>query len=301
VSSIYPLYVVIPNWNLCADTIKCVRSVFEAGRGLDVSVVVADNGSTDGSPEALRRAFGERVHQVLMGRNTGFAGAVNAGMRYAFERGAGSALVLNNDTVIDPQMLRLLGEAAEEHPDAGIVGPAIFYIEPPDRIWRLGDRDYAWLPIPLRIADREARQPVVEMGYATGCGMLVRREVVEAIGYLDDVYFMYYEDADFSRRARERGFRILCVPQAKMWHRVSATARQDGVRQVYWRSRSQAIFYRKHARGGLKPLAHLFVAGKTALAWAQFALHGQRDHTRSLMAGTLAGYGIRLDGGGGHA
>jgi GT2 family glycosyltransferase len=269
-----------------------VRSVEAASCGLAVRIVVVDSGSTDGSPAALAEAFGSRVGQVLMGRNAGFAGAVNAGMRYAFENGAASALVLNNDTVVDSRMLAALGEAGSTHRDAGILCPLIYYLSPASRIWRMGDRDSAWLPIPRRISDREAGKPVVEIDYGTGCGMLVRREVVEAIGYLDESFFMYYEDADFCARARRSGFRILCVPAAVMWHKVSASWRGDGAAQAYWRSRSQALFYRKHARQGPRRLAHVYVAGKTAAAWARYRIRGQPAQAESLLRGYREGYRV---------
>jgi GT2 family glycosyltransferase len=293
-SSIFPLYAVIPNWNLAADTISCVESLFAAAEGLDVAVIVVDNASTDGSQEALAASFGRRVIQLQMPRNMGFTGAVNAGMRYSMEHGAAAALILNNDTVVDRKMLVTLGQAARAHPEAGILGPAIYYMHPPDRVWRLGDRDYRWLPIPLRIPDREAADELVYATYGTGCGMLVRREVIEGIGYLDDQFFMYYEDADYCRRATQKGFRVLCVPAARMWHKGSASAGQDGPNQVFWRARGQAIFYRKHARRGYHALAHGFVVAKTAVMWLRFSARGQQAQARSLVRGAWAGYRTRL-------
>lgn len=289
-SSIFPLYIVIPNWNLARDTIACVESLFAAAEGLDVAVIVVDNASTDGSPQALTAAFGQRVIQLQMPRNLGFTGAVNAGLRYALEQGGAGVLILNNDTVVDREMLAVLGRAAEAHPAAGILGPAIYYMHPSDRVWRLGDRDHRWLPIPLRIPDREAANEVVEATYGTGCGMLVRRAVIETIGYLDDRFFMYYEDADYCKRAVTAGYRVLCIPAARMWHKVSASARQEGTDQVFWRARGQAIFYRKHARLRYRALAHGFVIAKTAAMWLRFILRGQRSQAGSLARGTWAGY-----------
>jgi GT2 family glycosyltransferase len=146
------------------------------------------------------------------------------------------------------------------------------------------------LPIPLRIPDREAAKEVVEATYGTGCGMLVRCEVMKTIGYLDDRFFMYYEDADYCRRATQKGFRVFCIPAARMWHRVSASTGQDGANQVFWRARGQAIFYRKHARGGYRMLAHGFVAVKTAAMWFRFISCGLRAQAGSLLRGTWAGY-----------
>ena len=120
-SSIFPLYVVIPNWNLARDTITCIESLFTAVDGLDVTVIVVDNASTDGSHQALVTAFGQQIVQLQMPSNLGFASAVNAGMRYMLERGGAATLILNNDTVVDYRMLAVLGRAAIAHPEAGIL------------------------------------------------------------------------------------------------------------------------------------------------------------------------------------
>ncbi len=293
-SGIFPLYVVIPNWSLAIDTTACVESLFRAAEGLDVSVIVVDNASTDDSPAALNAAFGSRVIQLQMQRNLGFAAAVNAGMRYALERGGAGALILNNDTVVDPQMLAVLGQAAEAHPEAGILCPAIYYMEPADRVWRLGDRDRRWLPIPRRIPDREVANDLVEVTYGTGCGMLVRREVIDAIGCFDEHFFMYYEDADYFKRAARAGYRVFCIPAARMWHKVSASAGQVGVSQVFWRARGQVIFYRKHTHHRDAALAHGFVAVKTAAMWVRFIARGQRAQAAALIRGALEGYRIPL-------
>lgn len=293
-SSIFPLYVVIPNWNLAADTIACVESLLTAAKGLEVMVIVVDNASTDGSPQALDAAFGSQIIQLQMPRNLGFAGAINAGLRYALEHGGAAALILNNDTVLDPAMLVELNRTAEAHPEAGILGPAIYYMAPPDRLWRLGDRQCRWLPIPQRIPDHEVADEVVAMTYSTGCGMLVRRTVIEAIGYLDERFFMYYEDADYCQRAVNAGYRVLGVPAARMWHKVSASAQLEGVDQVFWRARGQAIFYRKHACSGYRAVAHGFVLAKTAVLWLRFCARGQHAQARSLLRGTWAGYRLPL-------
>lgn len=293
-ASIFPLWVVIPNWNLKDETIECVASVLDAAHNRDVSVLVVDNGSTDDSPKGLFDSFGAQIIQIQMGRNHGFAGAVNAGILFALRHRCASVLVLNNDTIIDREMLKILDYAGQKYPDAGILAPAIYYADAPMRLWRLGDRHYRWLPIPRRIPDREAAFEIIEADYVTGCGMLIRREVIESVGLFDEQFFMYYEDADFCRRARSCGFRILCVPNAKMWHKVSSTARRDLSVSLYWQARGQVLFYRKHTGCGVSCLAHLFVAIKTIWAAFQYGLRGQRVNGRSVLRGIIDGYRIPL-------
>jgi GT2 family glycosyltransferase len=292
--SLFPMYVVIPNWNLKSETIECVASVLTAAGNDDVSIVVVDNGSTDGSLEALAKAFGERITQLQMGQNRGFAGAVNAGISYALERGAVSVLVLNNDTTVDREMLKILSCAARKHPDAGILAPAIYRMDTPAHLWRMGDRQGRWSFIPYKISGREATAEIVEVDYVTGCGMLIRRETIEAVGLFDEQFFMYYEDADFCKRVRDRGFRILCVPAARMWHKVSLTARRDMTANLYWRARGQVLFYRKHMRRDISWLLHFYLGSKAILSVLRYGLQRQWQYGRSVLLGTLDGYRIPL-------
>lgn len=294
-NSVFPLVVVVPNWNQCDQTIACVHSLLAAARGLEVRIIVVDNGSTDNCPSVLKEVFGLTVDQVLMHRNAGFASAVNAGMRRAFDDGASSVLVVNNDTVVDPGMLSALSEWGTFYQDAGILCPLIYYLDPPDRIWRIGDRNHTLLPIPFRVPDREAAKPLVEVDYATGCGMLIGREVVDSIGFFDESFFMYYEDADFCARARRKGFRIVCVTCARMWHKVSASSQNDSPSRLYWQARGQVLFYRKHGRGGLRALAHAYVAGRTGLQIARLMSRLQVSQARAAFIGWREGYQLSMN------
>ena len=130
----WPLYVLIPNWNLAWLTVDCVRSLLDVGSGLAVRVLVIDNGSTDSSTVTLREQFGDQIDVLCLGQNRGFAVAVNEGIRAALAAQAGSVLVLNNDTLVAQDMLAALGMAAEAQPEAGILAPAIFYYDVPARV-----------------------------------------------------------------------------------------------------------------------------------------------------------------------
>lgn len=291
---IFPLYVVIPNWNSKSDTIRCLESIIKASNNFRTFVIVVDNGSTDGSREAINHVFGDRVIQILAERNLGFAGAVNLGIRYAMEQDATSILVLNNDTIVDENLIKVLSCAAQRYPEAGILGPAIYYMDEPERIWRLGDRAHPWLKIPYRISDHESSKEIIEVDYVTGCGMLIRRSVIEAIGFFDERFFMYYEDADFCKRARDHGFRILCVCSAKMWHKVSATARRDIVTSLYWWARSQILFYRKHFSRGLARVLLLVIAIKLLWIALRWAINGCLVCSRSIVSGVFEGFNFGL-------
>ncbi len=298
-TDIFPLYVVIPNWNLKHDTVRCVESVLMASKETQTFIIVVDNGSTDGSRELIEKVFGDRVIQLWSERNRGFAGAVNLGVRYAMEHGAASILVLNNDTIVDQNMIKILHQAAQIYPDAGIIAPAIYYMNDPERIWRLGDRMHRWFRMPYPVSDREVSKEIVEVDFVTGCGMLIRRPVIEKVGLFDERFFMYYEDADFCKRARDHGFRILCVPGAKLWHKVSATARRSLSTNVYWRARSRIMFYRKHFGRGLTRILLVVIVLKLLFEGLRGWWAGCRPYSRALLTGVLDGFRARGDPSGG--
>ncbi|MEM4202701.1 MAG: glycosyltransferase family 2 protein [Candidatus Methanomethylicaceae archaeon] len=241
------VFVVVLNWNLKDDTIACIESVL-ASSYKPASVIVVDNGSLDGSAAYIADHFGKSIDLIVNETNMGFAAGVNVGIRHALAHNADWILLLNNDAIIAPDMIEQLMAVADCRPDIGILGPAIFYYDQPDRVWRLGDRHPGWSPIPFKISERVLRKgnEILPVDYVTGCGMLIRRQVFSSIGLFDPSYFMYYEDADFCRRAKQAGFSIVCVPAAKMWHKISGSTRTNISYQYYLKTRSRVHFYRRH-------------------------------------------------------
>jgi GT2 family glycosyltransferase len=290
---LYPLFVIVLNWNLPEDTIACVESVL-ASKSADTMVIVVDNGSSDNSVAMLQARFGEQVMLVETGKNLGFAGGVNVGIRRALQEGAGSVLLLNNDTVVDATMIRQLITVANAHPEAGLIGPVIHYFDAPERIWRFADNEHRVLPITVRVPDRRLEQAggvPFPVDYITACGMLIRREVLEQVGLFDEAYFMYFEDADFCRRVRRvGGFEIWCAPEAKMWHKVSLSARKNKPLNRYAMSWGRARFYRDHPHGVLPVLTLPYLLLRS-LASTLADLRGRDwDLIGPLWTGTMDGY-----------
>jgi len=219
-------YVIVLNWNGLADTRACLASLARACDERTV-VLVVDNGSRDGSPEAIRREFpGVRVLET--GANLRFAGGNNAGMRAALEAGADEIMLLNNDTTVDPGFLPAMRTRLRQWPGAGIVAPKILYHAAPELIWYAGGEISFWTGTMrhrgIRERDDGRFDAPRETAYASGCCFLVKREVVERIGMLDEAYHMYTEDADFCMRARRAGYRVVYEPRARVLHRVSVSA-----------------------------------------------------------------------------
>jgi len=232
-------WVIVLSWNGREDTLACLRSLRDL-RGGDMTIVCVDNDSTDGTPEAVRVQHPE-VHLVENGRNLGFAGGNNAGLRHAFERGAHWAVLVNNDAVLAPDAVERLRAAAARHPAAGMLAGKIFFDQPPDRIWFAGQRFWPALGYSGRPRGYGRRdQPRYRRPYrpdrAAGAFMAVSRRTVDAVGLLDDDLFAYVEDVDWCCRARAAGFEIWFVPDAVAWHRVSASTGGE-------RASTHALYY----------------------------------------------------------
>jgi GT2 family glycosyltransferase len=218
--------IVIVNWNGRALTLECLRSL----RWIvspQVQLIVVDNGSTDGSLEGIRETSPEMT-LIALGENRRFAGGNNAGIRQALRDGAEMVLLLNNDTIVDPDFLHFMVERMDSDSRCGMVAPKILYETDRRRIWYAGGCISFWTGtlrhVGIREIDHGQYDTPRSIEYATGCCVLVKREVIEHIGMLDESFFMYGEDADWSLRAGGAGYTLLYEPRAVIWHKVSVSA-----------------------------------------------------------------------------
>ena len=212
-------------------TVELLTETLDSLRAMDapgMTLAVVDNGSTDGALGVVRSRYPEVV-VIENGANLGVAEGYNAGLRAGMERGADWLLLLNNDIIADRGMLRAMLEAAGTDPSVGILGPKTYFYDTPGTFWYAGGRVNLWTGIishrGIRETDRGQYDAVEETGYVNGCAMLIRRSVIERVGYLDTVFRpAYAEDADYSLRARRAGFRLLYVGSARLTHRVSSSS-----------------------------------------------------------------------------
>lgn len=243
--------VVIVNWNGLEVTLECLRSL-QCVPYPGMRVLVVDNGSTDGSVEAVRAAF-PGVDVLPLFENLRFAGGNNAGIRRALDQGAEAVLLLNNDTVVDADFLAPLVERLTGEERCGMVVPKIFYHGQPNLLWYAGGEVSFWTGTMrhrgIRELDRGQYDVAQETSYATGCCILVARAVIDSIGMLDESYSMYTEDADWSHRARAAGFRILYEPRSRVWHKLSVSAGGHLSRfKLYHKTVNSYRFFARHAR-----------------------------------------------------
>lgn len=285
-----PLVAIITlNWNRRDDTLAFLASC-AALRYPRLHTIVVDNGSADGSPEAVAAAF-PGAEQIRNGANLGFAAGMNAGLRRALALGADYAFLANNDTTLAPDALGRLVAAAEEG-GAGMVSPAIYYASAPHRIWWLGGRlRPALLEVRRYEAPPERHDPrPFAVDFITGCGMLIRRDVLERVGLLDESFFMYYEDSDYCLRARRAGVCVLVEPRAAMYHKVAqSSGGSESPNERYQMARSSVRFFRKHARPWQLALIVPYRAGSAARTLVRLAGRRRLDAARAYLRGLRDG------------
>jgi hypothetical protein len=264
--------IIVLNWNGLMDTLDCLASLAVLEYP-NFEIVVVDNGSTDGSVGVIRGRF-PRVQVIENSENLGYTGGNNTGLRYAWTNGADYTLLLNNDTQVAPDFLCRMIAATEVEPIIGVAGPTIYYHARPELIWSAGGaidwrRGKTWM-LGLNTGDvgqlgSEPRQ----VDFVTGCALLVKRSVVDRVGLLDERFFAYYEEAEWCVRARRAGFRVIHVPQAKVWHKIPLDAREDSPVVHYYITRNRLLFL-KVAKAGWQAWFHTLLVEylRTLLSWS---------------------------------
>lgn len=240
--------VIILNWNgkhLLPDCLGSMRrQTFR-----DFELIVVDNGSTDGSVDWIRSEFPE-VRVLALEGNRGFCGGNNAGIRVASGEYIG---LLNNDTEADPEWLGELVRAVQADRTIGACDSKILYFDQRDTIWSAGATYSIAGSAEFRGQggkDVEFAE-AAEVFTAVACSAIYPRRVLEEVGGFDEAFFAGYEDVDWSFRARLRGYRIVNVPSARVYHKVSATHQYNSAAYVYHGQRNVVAVFVKNMPGRL--------------------------------------------------
>lgn len=261
--------IVILNWNRPSDTLECLKSVKRLRiADYSLNIILVDNGSTDNSVKKIKSYIQNTKYNIRIlvnDQNLGFAEGNNVGIRHAIKNGANYILVLNNDTVVDKDLIIELIKAAKKYPKAGAFSPKIYFAKGhefhKDRykeselgkvIWYAGG-DIDWNNVYGKTrgvdeVDKGQFDKTGETDFVTGTCTLLRRKTLEDTGFFDKKYFMYYEDTDLSQRMKKKGWKILYVPKAKLWHKVAQSSGIGSNLNDYFITRSRLLFGLRYAR-----------------------------------------------------
>jgi GT2 family glycosyltransferase len=279
------LSVIIPNWNGAHHLPTCLDALREQSYPW-IEVIVVDNASTDESQALLRTRYPE-VRTLVLERNVGLTGAINRGFQLA--RGELIAS-LNNDTQVTPMWATQLVRALQKHPEAGMAASKILLFDRRDVLHSAGDMyGIDGIPINRGVWQRDEGQFDREEYVWGACGgaALYRRAMLEDIGLFDEELFMYCEDVDLNWRAQLAGYRCIFVPQAVVYHKLSATG--GGTIASYFTGRNTIwvlaknypeALWRRHWRKVVR--AQWCIALAALRAW-------QGEAARARLRGQLAG------------
>lgn len=258
------VFVVVLHYKGKKFTRQCLLSLQKArAKGLSLRVMVVDNHSPEPIPD-FKKEFSKFVF-IKNKENLGFVEGNNVGIRYCLKQGADYVMLLNNDAYIDSQMISRLIKAGEADKKVGVLGPKIYFApeyeyhydrykksERGKVIWYAGGEiDWANVITQHRGVDEVDKgqyDRAETTDYISGCCLLVKREVFKKIGLLDKKYFAYFEDTDFSVQAKRAGFKLLYVPQAKMWHFNAGSSEEvGGSLHDYYVARNRLLFGMRYA------------------------------------------------------
>ncbi len=273
--------IIIVHYNTPKDTKTCLQSLFALQHdSFQYHIIVVDNGSKEAFslPSSLLAEHPE-IELIRSESNLGFSGGNNLGLQYAVDHhDSDFFLLLNSDTVVDPAFLQNMFQLASKEAGIGLVVPKIYFHrgyefwqddyqrdELHKVLWYAGGsidwQNLLAFHIGVDEVDRGHFDSVSETEFATGCALLLSREALERVGLLDEAFFLYLEDVDYSVRVKEAKLRVLYCPTAKVWHKISRSTGGSGSSlQTYYQTRNRLYFFFKHgnSRNKLTALHLLF-------------------------------------------
>jgi len=258
--------VAIVSFNTRELTLQAVAAARTATAGMDAAVVLADNGSTDGTPEAVRAAFPD-VEVLVHPDNPGYGTAIN---RAAAAHPSAWLCALNADVLLDPESLRILRAYLADHPECAVAGPSLTGRDgkPQPSCKRFPTVDFAVAELfalhalaprnrwnrRFYYAGEDLHRPV-RVETVSGAAMLIRGNAFRQIGGFDQGFRMYFEETDFCRRLQEAGFAVAFCPEAGAVHWHGASTIQTSARHVEYYLSYVRYFHKHHGPGAARLLA----------------------------------------------
>ena len=242
------LSIVIVNYNTLPELRKCLRSVFSSEAGFGFEVFVVDNASADGSASMVKSEFPE-VNLIENADNLGYAKANNVALKKAQGQ---YCLLLNPDVVVTPETFDKMISFMDNDPMVGISGCRV--VKPDGSLDKASRRSFPNLKNSLLHflglgSDYNLDLPddqIAEIDSVVGAFLLIREEVIEKIGLLDEAFFMYGEDLDWCYRAKAAGYKVMYAPITTVVHHKGSASKKTPKKALYEFHRAMWIFYDKH-------------------------------------------------------
>lgn len=258
--------IIIINFNGEKDTRECLESLMQIKHDSFILDTILVDNSTENKISISETEYKKiNLKIIFNSQNLGFSGGNNVGIRYALKTKANYVLLLNNDTLVEEDFLNKLIEFSEKNDKAGLIVPKIYFAsgyefhkdkykkEELGKVFWYAGGIMDWKNVlgkhrGVDEVDHGQYDHVQETDFASGCCVLIKKEVFEKIGLLDGDYFLYYEDNDFSQKAKKAGFKIYYEPQSVIWHKNAGSTGGSGSKlQDYYITRNRLLFGNRFA------------------------------------------------------
>lgn len=242
------LAVVVCNYNKVDKVLECIQCILE-NKFTDFDLYVVDNASTDGAPEAISEKYGDRLALLVNKENLGGSGGFNTGLRAAYKKGYPYLMCVDNDAMLDENAIGELYRFLEEHPETGMAASKIYHLEAPDYIQQFGqkiDFDYFCTEVPHLNRIEDGTMPdYLYVDSVAACSLMVRREVIEEIGFLPEDNFLYWDDTEWCYRCNLAGKKVASVGTSKALHAMGAKKEAVNTFPTYYAWRNWISFFLK--------------------------------------------------------
>lgn len=241
--------IILLNYCNYKDTIACVKTLKKINY-TNYLILIVDNHSPNESLKKLSALKDSGICIIDSGKNGGFAYGNNIGIRYALNIGMEYVLLLNNDTLVEPNFLSELITQGVQQAKGDIITCRIMYDFDKNKVWYAGGEiDWNNLRAKHYSFDGSANlsDNLKEVTFISGCCMLISRTCIDKVGMLPEEYFMYYEDMDYCQHAKEEGAKLVYVPSSVIYHCVSAASGgSNSPFVIEWNNRARRKFYKKY-------------------------------------------------------
>ncbi len=278
--------IVICNYNKKNDALACIRSILES-KFQDYDIYVVDNASTDGSAEAIRNAYGEQVTLLVNQKNLGGSGGFNTGLRDAFQKGYPYLMCVDNDALLDENAVGNLLAFLQEHPETGIAAAKIYHREAPDYVQQFGqkiDFENFCTDVTYLNAYEDGSMPeYVYTDAVAACALMIRRSVIEKIGFMPEENFLYWDDTEWCYLCNRAGWKVASVGNAMALHAMGAKKELENTFPTYYAWRNWIRFFMRYTEpGDWEAMACTFLDSMFQIVYE--GLHkGEKNRTRTVM------------------
>ncbi|MBU1098490.1 MAG: glycosyltransferase family 2 protein [Bacteroidetes bacterium] len=289
--------ILILNYNRAYDTIECIDSLTKITYS-NYNILIVDNASTDSSYDILTKQYPE-LEIINSGGNLGYTGGINFGLKILLQRDCDFILIINNDTLVDKQFLSFMIEEMLKMQDAVAAGASILCEHNRDEIWYAGGEIINWRGLAVHsnkgksFSEIKQKLKTCEVSFITGCLILIRKKQLPEIGIEDERFFMYLDDIELSIRIGKNGFKLLYVPDAKIYHKV--VGEKESAFKLYYSVRNRLLLIKESFNFPYSIIAYgyfVLVIFLKIIYWRFFNYKFYKAAIRGLKDYSLKNFGI---------